>query len=122
MYRATLAAPSLPQWNRALYLFAPMVLALFAILVAGLEDPAFAQGPGRPDAVPFCGLSSPLNTRSRPRLLPRDEVARDPGFLAFRRQLERAVARRDRAAILRIAEPDINIDFEGYGIEFLETF
>ncbi|WP_157898567.1 SH3 domain-containing protein [Luteitalea pratensis] len=98
------------------------MIALLAVPVAGVEVHALAQGPSSPAALPFCGLSAPLDTRFRPRLLPRDEAARHPDFLAFRRQLGRGVLRRDRAAILRIAEPDVNIDFEGEGIEFLKAF
>ena len=122
MSRALLSAPSLTLWTRVLLLFLHVAFDLPALAVDGARVPVLAQGPSVPDALPFCGLSTPLSTRSRPRLLPRDEAARRPDLLSFRRQLERAVVRRDRAAILRIAEPDVNIDFEGEGIEFLKAF
>jgi hypothetical protein len=57
----------------------------------------------------------------RPTLRPRNEAAKDPHFEAFLRDVRSAVARRDGAAILRIADPGIKLDFGGTeGIQYLK--
>ena len=58
--------------------------------------------------------------RPTPRLPFRDEGATRPDFLAFRESLMRAIARKDREAVLRVAHPDISISFDG-GIAALKN-
>ena len=100
-----------------------MITGMFAVTVFGLCIPAFAQDSGEKNATLFCQAPPPAIPRSGPRLLPRDEAASKPDFLAFRRQLQSAVARKDAAAILKIADPAVIVDFGGgEGIEFLEKF
>lgn len=61
-----------------------------------------------------------VTRRAAPRLLPKDEAASNPRLLAFRRELLAAVARRDTDAILRVADPDVQLDFDSSrGIESL---
>jgi hypothetical protein len=45
--------------------------------------------------------------------VPVDEGARDHAFVAFRRRLQAAVARRDTEAVLRSASPEVLLGFEG---------
>jgi hypothetical protein len=72
---------------------------------------------------PFCQAHPSAIPPSGPKLLPRDEAASRADLLAFRRQLQIAVARKDAAAILKIADPAVIIDFGGgEGIGFLEKF
>jgi hypothetical protein len=57
----------------------------------------------------------------RPTLPPRDESARDPQLHAFLRELRAVVAKRDTAALLKIVDPGITLDFGGTnGIENLK--
>jgi hypothetical protein len=114
-------------------------MALAAVvLVAALPllAPLSASQPPRKDSAPspvaqanraassadrrtFCGVD--LSRRTGPldaHLQPRDEAARRPDFLAFRTELQAAVARRDEEAVLRIVDPGVRIDFgDGGGIE-----
>lgn len=56
--------------------------------------------------------------QTRPRqLLPVDEGARDPSFLAFRRDLLRAIERKDSGRVLAAVDPKVRVHFgEGGGI------
>lgn len=70
---------------------------LIAILLLSLA--AFAQRGAKPT-----------------KLLPIDEAAKDPSFLAFRTELIKAVEKRDAAAVKAILDPKIQIDDKGvYG-------
>ena len=98
-----------------------MVAYMVAVALVVSSVPAFSQVSARQDAATFCGAPASGMPPSGPKLLPRDEAATRPDFLAFRRQLQNAVARKDTAAVLRIADPDIKMDFGGgEGLEFLE--
>jgi hypothetical protein len=55
-----------------------------------------------------------------PRLLPVDEATSRPDFLAYRRQLEMAVARRDLDAVVEALDPGIRLGFDATG--GVETF
>lgn len=101
--------------------------ALVVATTAGAPT-SVAGGPltlGQLRASAFCKVS-PVNEevaprRERPRLLPRNEAARDPDLAAFQRRLLDAVARRDVSAILRMSDRAVKLDFGGgEGIEFLE--
>jgi hypothetical protein len=59
-------------------------------------------------------LSSPAETQQS-SVLPLDEAVRNPEFFVFRARLQRAVAARDTAAIMRIVSPDILNSFGGDG-------
>jgi hypothetical protein len=50
-----------------------------------------------------------------PRLLPVDEASSRPEFLAYRRQLEVAVARRDLDAVAAALDPGIRLGFDASG-------
>jgi hypothetical protein len=61
-------------------------------------------------------------SRGAPTLRPVDEAARRPDFVDFRRRLERAVARRDEAAVLAIVDPGVRIGFgDAGGVQSFKT-
>ena len=65
-------------------------------------------------------LSAALHTQAPPtaasakapeQCLPKDEAAQTPDFFSFRAQLQMAVARRDRTAVLAVTHPNIRTSF-----------
>jgi hypothetical protein len=75
---------------------------LIAAVVVGVYG-ASLDASQRPAAMP-CGTT--------PRyVLPRDDGSQRPDFAAFRRQLQEAIARDDRQAILEVVDPTIRLDF-----------
>jgi hypothetical protein len=53
----------------------------------------------------------PAGTAAAVQCLPRDDAAQRPDFFSFRAQLQIAVARRDRAAVLAVTHPQIRTSF-----------
>lgn len=89
------------------------MLASLVLTVVLVPAGATAQGQS---ATLFCD-DHPLadyaaGRRTKPRLLPVDEAARDPELVEFRQQLMQAVARRDVEAIIQNASEDIVLGFE----------
>lgn len=70
-----------------------MAAGAAALIAQGAPAPAAARG-----------------ARGEP-CLPRDEAAQAPDFFSFRAQLQMAVARRDRAAVLAVTDPKIRTSF-----------
>jgi hypothetical protein len=54
-----------------------------------------------------------LSAQQPLQLRPVDEARQHPDFLAFRRQLQQTIARRDSAALLRALDPAIKNSFDG---------
>lgn len=75
---------------------------LLALLIGGS-----AQAPAARAASPCAPDRAPL------RLLPVDEAATRPDFFLFRARLQAAIARRDEAAVLAVADPGIRLSFGG---------
>lgn len=63
------------------------------------------QAAARPPAPSPCGAPRVV------RLLPVDQAATQPDFFTFRARLQAAVARRDEAAVLAVADPGIRTSF-----------
>src|SRR5688572_4165978 len=72
------------------------------------------QAAARPPAPSPCGAPRPV------RLLPVDQAATQPDFFTFRARLQAAIARRDEAAVLAVADPGIRTSFGDD--EGLDTF
>ena len=58
-------------------------------------------------------LIAPTLALAQQRLLPRDEAASVPDFFTFRAQLQAAIARRDRAAVVAVLHKDVKLSFGG---------
>ena len=63
-------------------------------------------------ALPLLAAAAPARAIP-PRMPPTDHCAQDRSFVAFRNSLEAAIARRDAAFILAIADEDIDYSFGG---------
>ena len=63
--------------------------------------------------VPALLLALAIAAETPARLPPVDECAADAGFVAFRDELQGAIARKDAAAILAVITDDIEVDFGG---------
>lgn len=98
----------------------PRVLGAVCVLLV----PWFVSVPLRSEAraqprrqARFCdGTLSPGQTADRalrPHLFPRDDAAQRPDFHAFRQQLQDAVTRRDKTALLKSSDANVVIDFGG---------
>jgi hypothetical protein len=81
-----------------------LLVAIFAMVLA-----VALQGPARLPAGNPC-VASPA-TRTAVRLLPVDQASAQPDFFTFRARLQAAIARRDDAAVLAAADPDIRTSF-----------
>ncbi|HJR16148.1 MAG TPA: hypothetical protein VJ808_04775, partial [Gemmatimonadales bacterium] len=67
-------------------------------------------------AMSACTAALPAHAEAqRNSVLPVDEATRDPEFFIFRARLQRAVASRDTAAIMRVVSPGILNSFGGNG-------
>src|SRR5262245_27996662 len=95
-------------------------------MLHGAPMPTFAQTP--PEArtgkiQTFCGADRSTIPASGLRLPPRDEAARKPDFLAFRKRLQLAIARKDSQTILSVTDPNVRLDFGGgAGADLLKQF
>ena len=63
------------------------------------------------EAAPRLPAPSPCGAPRRVRMLPVDQAATQPDFFTFRARLQAAVARRDEAAVLAVADPGIRTSF-----------
>src|SRR5262245_5871063 len=74
------------------------------------------QAPEPPAAPAACAAPR------RVRLLPVDQAASQPDFFTFRARLQEAIARRDEAAVLAVADPGIRTSFgDDRGVETLRA-
>jgi hypothetical protein len=83
-----------------------MVILAMVLAVALQAAPRLAPNP--------CAAPRPV------RLMPVDQAATQPDFFTFRARLQSAIARRDEAAVLAVADPGIRTSFGAD--EGLETF
>ena len=92
-----------------------MLTGLWVALLLGTVAQASRLAPVSP-----CLSPDPNVESRRLRLLPVDEAATQPDFFSFRAHLQSAIARRDEAAVLAVADPGIRTSFGDD--EGLETF
>ena len=85
-------------------------LATMSKRATSAELPKPVASPSRVSLAPPAPVAAPALAASYP---PRDECAKLPGFAAFREALFAAVAKRDAAALARLADPAVNLDFGG---------